>query len=332
MHPNRGAVADLADHVKDLWETVVSPATARTYHTAIQHFLQFITLCSIITPAGHLPPLSEDLLINYVTYCFKSLSLKYNTIKLYLAGIRFHYLKAGFNNPLNGFDRLDCILRSIKRRDSGSSSLKRLPITFEVLEKMCYVLQRGFVSPFIDIMLQCACSMAFFGFLRCGEFTVRCATSCEYLCIGDISIAADQSFYTVNLRVSKTDPFRKGVTIHIFENDILNPVQIMYKFVSTRLGSGANLKSPLFIDSDDKILSRDKFIVYIRDILSKIGLCDLDYCGHSFRIGAATSAAAVGIEDHLIQTLGRWSSNCYTRYIRTSTDTIKSAQRHMCSK
>ncbi|VDI22614.1 Hypothetical predicted protein [Mytilus galloprovincialis] len=32
------------------------------------------------------------------------------------------------------------------------------------------------------------------------------------------------------------------------------------------------------------------------------------------------------IEDHLIQTLGRWSSQCYTRYIRTSLSTIQQAQ------
>jgi L-lactate utilization protein LutC len=32
------------------------------------------------------------------------------------------------------------------------------------------------------------------------------------------------------------------------------------------------------------------------------------------------------LEDHLIQTLGRWSSDCYTRYIHTSPEVLRQAQ------
>ena len=40
------------------------------------------------------------------------------------------------------------------------------------------------------------------------------------------------------------------------------------------------------------------------------------YAGHSFRIGAATTAASAGIEDSTIQTLGRWQSSSYLLYVK----------------
>ena len=46
------------------------------------------------------------------------------------------------------------------------------------------------------------------------------------------------------------------------------------------------------------------------------------YSGHSFRIGAATTAASVGVEDSLIKTLGRWESSAYLLYVRVPRDRL----------
>ena len=43
---------------------------------------------------------------------------------------------------------------------------------------------------------------------------------------------------------------------------------------------------------------------------------------HNFRIEAATTAAKAGLPPWLIKVLGRWSSDCYKRYIRTPKCTI----------
>jgi hypothetical protein len=76
---------------------------------------------------------------------------------------------------------------------------------------------------------------------------------------------------------------------------------------------------------DGCALDREFFITSLKHILDICGYNSTLYNGHSFSIGASTSAAgSVNIQDHLIKT---WSSDSYCRYIRTSKETIQKAQK-----
>ena len=57
-------------------------------------------------------------------------------------------------------------------------------------------------------------------------------------------------------------------------------------------------------------------MIWLRSTLNKAGIDSSKFSGHSFRIGAASVAAARGVEDSTIQTLGRWKSESFKRYIR----------------
>jgi len=53
----------------------------------------------------------------------------------------------------------------------------------------------------------------------------------------------------------------------------------------------------------------------MRKVMWRIGIDDQKYSDHSFRIGAATTAACCGIQDLLIKTMGYWESVAYQLYV-----------------
>ena len=170
-------------------------------------------------------------------------------------------------------------------------------------------------------MLWAACCIGFFGFLRAGEFTVNAPFDpAIHLSVNDIqadSLFNPQSF-RILIKCSKTDPFRQGCYIYIGTGrHDLCPVHALAQYLHFR----GSAPGPLFILSDGTPLSRQWLASSIRSIFSAAGVPGC-FSGHSFRIGAATSAASRGIPDHLIKTLGRWSSDAYHLYIRTPVNTI----------
>jgi hypothetical protein len=169
--------------------------------------------------------------------------------------------------------------------------------------------------------------VAFFGFPRCGEFTCnRSFDPTINLCPTKVVCLDDHALLTLN--TSKTDPFRNGVVISLFNTEhTLNPFQYIKQYCQFRQSEGDAPSDPLFVTQLKVPLDRNTIPQLLRQVLQYVGLDSSCYNGHSFLIGAATSCAEACIEDHLIKTLGRWSSDCYTRKIRTPTSAIQATQK-----
>ena len=93
-------------------------------------------------------------------------------------------------------------------------------------------------------------------------------------------------------------------------NTKLRPVAAVLAYVAVR-GSGSGL---LFKFQDGRLLTKCRFIDLFREAA---GFNPTDYAGHSFRIGATTTASACGLSDSMIKMLGRWSGSAYLVYIQT---------------
>ena len=144
-------------------------------------------------------------------------------------------------------------------------------------------------------MFIAAITMAFFSFLRCGEFTAPSASrfsSSKHLAL------KDAIFY----------PSFRNTSFMTLRPTGTCPVMAMQVYLSMR---AYQPESPLLSLADGTPLTWTKFVMMLRTVLSKVGLNEDLYAGHSFRIGAATTAAVASLPDYLIKALGRWSSDCY---------------------
>ena len=100
----------------------------------------------------------------------------------------------------------------------------------------------------------------------------------------------------------------------------LCPVRAMVHYLSLRGTTPGFLFRYVYMNG--KLLTKDKLVSKMRAVLMNAGIDSSKYAGHSFIIGAATTAASQGIPDSTIKMLGRWTSNAYTAYIRTSREQL----------
>ena len=111
-------------------------------------------------------------------------------------------------------------MKGIKRSqaESGQILRPRLPITPSILRQLFKVWRESHDRE--ASMLQAACCLGFFGFLRAAEFTVPSWEKFEpgaHLTISDVAVDShnDPSMLRIHIKHSKTDPFRKGVHIYL---------------------------------------------------------------------------------------------------------------------
>ena len=175
----------------------------------------------------------------------------------------------------------------------------RLPITIDLLQ----MIQRSFDLKFHDhVMRWMACCLGFFGFLCAGEFITNSSFD-PSTHLADALV--DPTCFRAHIKSSKTDPFRVGCVIYVGRgNSIICPVAALGNSLALQGPS----PGPLFCFADGRPLTWQRLSSMVQSILHSAGYHG-SYSGHSFRIGAATTAAARGVSDHLIKTLGRWSSD-----------------------
>ena len=175
-------------------------------------------------------------------------------------------------------------------------------------------------------MFWAATTLAYFGFLRSAEFPVPSLSAFNpdiHLTVDDIAIDShtSPSCLQLTIKASKTDPFRKGCCLYI---GLGRPPLCALSAIMNYLPLRGQSPGPLLLLSSGQPLSRTLLTQWLKDFFAAAGIQG-SFSSHSFRIGAATVAARMGVPDHLIQAVGRWNSDAYKLYIRTPAEALLSS-------
>ena len=273
-------------------------------------------------------PASEPTLMAFVAFLYRE-GLSASSVKLYLAAIRHAQIAMSMGDPhIPSMPKLEYVTKGMHRITSARERRRRLPIAPSVMRKLKDAWEQLPCREDAAMLWAAAC-LCFFGFLRMGEAVVPSDAAYDpavHLNWEDVRVnsRSQPQWLEVRIKASKTDPFRQVVSIYVGATGRwLCPVASMLAYMALH----GNHTGPLFIFRNGQFLTRVRFVSALREALRSSGFDASLYAGHSFRIGAATTAAQHGLQDSLIQTLGHWRSSAYTVYIQTPPSTLVAVSR-----
>lgn len=244
--------------------------------------------------------------------CYLSSLLSQNLSASYIfkkfAGISFFQKLLGLS-PVNSIFLIKQTLKGYKKLFPKFDS--RRPITLDILSSLFSILPRVCSSFYEATLFRAAFVIAFFAALRISEFVAPNKKSSSSLSLCDVLLF--DNFVKIFIKKSKTDQAGLGAWIQLNSfNSPICPVKVTASYLALRPVCLGNF----FIHQDLSPLTKFQFNFILQSSLSFLHLDHLKFSSHSFRIGAATEAARLGLDSLLIKKLGRWESDRFRLYIR----------------
>jgi hypothetical protein len=256
--------SDLRTEAKRLINKSLSENTRAAYNNGLACFEMFRKEFSL---AKLWPPS-----LSHVTQCIAYLSLNkksHHTVSLYLSALNFECKLSQLEDFSNNFiirKMLEGLRRSNKKKDT------RLPISKELLSNLITVLPSVCASDYEAALFSAAFSVAFFGCLRVGEFTLSKQSQMhQVIGIENIKCITNSGVQQIDLVIpaSKTDQYGNGCLVKISENkSYICPVRLLNKYLHVR----PSFEGPLFCHYGGKLLSRYQFAAVLNKALNFIGI------------------------------------------------------------
>jgi hypothetical protein len=285
-----------------------SDSTLKTYKEGIEAFRRWCDISGI--PEGDRLPTQEALVCNFIADSAGRISG--SSLRNYLSGLKVLHIYHGL--PFPHSDRIKYLMKAAMDLTPESSRKgPRAPVTLMDLELLGENLSPS--SP-LDCAVLAAATTAFWCQARLGELlpNSRSAQALQFTprCVHLDTPSTAKGSRRLHLPWTKTTRWQGG-TIIICQLDRCDLIHAMESHLSI---NNPPADCHLFSFRQDgalKTLTKRLFLQCCNKVWNRVGL---RHSGHGFRIGGTTELLLRGIAPHVVQALGRWSSDAFLRYWR----------------
>ncbi len=316
----------LVSRTEELLAAGLAEGTRRSYEAPQRRFVEFASALR-----GSLPvfPVDEATLLLFASHYFDTYAPNAASVRAAVFAVQSMQVRAGHPPFWSQFRRLHQLIEGMARTVPVAPD-SRCPVTYDMLVAAHRAINHSSVD---GVVMWAAMSCAFFGLLRVSEFTARSTSSFDHrrdLSAADLSFSSSGDTPVAILRIkrSKTDQRGVGADVVLPHVDAAVCPHCALLRLASLPRTTAPHSTPLF-EICGTPLTASAFNTRARRILRALGFDVSRLTSHSWRIGGATHAARSGLPSHSIQTIGRWRSDTYRRYIRDPTTIAVHARTHM---
>ena len=286
-----------------LLNQALRPSTQAAYQRAWDRFLVFTS--SFQPPLVSLPALPSTVAMYVTSLVDDEARFAASTITSALSAIAYRHKLLDYD-PTSHFV-IKKLLTSINNSRPGGDV--RIPISHPVLCNIIATAKNAMRSPYEAALAAAMFSTMFAALLRVGEVT----SSPHIIMLDNVQLSsAGVTISFVSFKHHQGRPIT--LTFAPTGNSVACPLRCSTVYARLR----GSAPGPWFAWSDGRPITPAWFRRALAACLSHASITAPMITPHSFRIGAATHAAASGMTILQIKAMGRWNSDAFARYIRLS--------------
>ncbi|XP_029472859.1 uncharacterized protein LOC115099388 isoform X2 [Rhinatrema bivittatum] len=312
LFPDSHTRGGVATWPPELWNMILGSLSVnirKSYLLALQEILRFLGKESLEEVEW---PLPVSTLLAFVMHC-KRQGKSRTAVSNRLAGISFFSRLQGFPSCSALFPIKRAMLGWARESPPGRDGRKS--ITIQILRNILKCLADVCSNEAESLLFKCAFSLAFYAALRVSELAAHAKHGPSTACLQWEDTKLEGKKLIQRVPRSKTDQLGAGayITLHEWQGETTCPVHCTRSYLQIRRSTCGG---PLLVHLSGLPLTRYQFARVLHLALTSLGMSTVGYSSHSFRIGAVTAAAGLGLQDSEVMAIGRWGSGRFRSYVR----------------